>query len=420
MFASRRALRGYAAAADRDQARLLRDAVDTLARLNPWLAAILKVDQWKITNTRTGSTLEIISSDAPTSYGLTPDFIIADEVVHWLRRDLWDSLISAAAKRARCMVVVISNAGYGESWQWAAREAVRQDPAWFFSRLDGPAASWITADRLAEQRRLLPPVAYRRLWLNEWTAGSGDALDAADIERAVRLRGPLRRAPRGWAFAAGLDLGLTRDAAALAVVGYSCGYSEERPRPPRQVSGAAQALVELGLAEQPEEQPEYIHHRGSGRLRLARLAVWQPPSGGKVSIEVIENEIAALHGLLTLTAVGADPWQAAYLIERLQKRGIAVEAVDPTGANLKSMCSATLEAFSEGQIDLYPHPRLLSDLRALRAVEKSYGVRLESPRGPQGHGDAATALAIALHILRLRARSIAITHEHRYSLITYP
>src|SRR5690349_5658847 len=33
-----RALKGYAFAADKDQARLLRDAMQTLSRLNPWLA----------------------------------------------------------------------------------------------------------------------------------------------------------------------------------------------------------------------------------------------------------------------------------------------------------------------------------------------------------------------------------------------
>ena len=79
---SRKPVKGVAAAADMDQAKLLRDAVDRLVRLNPWLATILKVDQWKVTNTRTGSTLEIISSDAPTSYGLTPDFVIIDELTN--------------------------------------------------------------------------------------------------------------------------------------------------------------------------------------------------------------------------------------------------------------------------------------------------------------------------------------------------
>ncbi len=400
LFASRKRLSGYGAAADRDQARLLRDAVDGLVRLNPWLQAILKVEAYKIVNERTGSQLEILSSDAPTSYGLTPDFLVCDEVVHWQNRDLWDSLISSAAKRAACMVICISNAGFGESWQWEVREAVRSDPAWCFSRLDGPEASWITEDRLAEQKRLLPRIAFERLWLNRWSSGSGDALEETDIGAAVTLAGPLSQAEEGWLYVAGLDLGLSRDKAALAVVGRHVGFCEEKERPERRLSTTAAAMIDAGLWDEPEpDEPEATVHEATGRLKLARLHVWAPPTKGKVDIEEIERTIADLDRRFRLQ-VGADPWQAAYLIERLQKRGVRIESADFTSGNLRSMCSATLGAFSGGQIDLYPHPQLLSDLRSLRVEERSYGVRLDSPRGPSGHGDAATALAIALHVAK--------------------
>ena len=36
------------------------------------------------------------------------------------------------------------------------------------------------------------------------------------------------------------------------------------------------------------------------------------------------------------------------------------------------------------------------DLHKLRVVEKSYGVRLESPRDGEGHGDTFSAFALAL------------------------
>src|SRR5262249_13419016 len=71
----RAGLSGVVAAADGDQAALLRKAIATLIRLNPWLdygretvqdgqpvKGYLKADNWKVTNPRTGSTLEIISS----------------------------------------------------------------------------------------------------------------------------------------------------------------------------------------------------------------------------------------------------------------------------------------------------------------------------------------------------------------------
>ncbi len=398
LFASRRKIKGVVAAIDRDQARLDRDAIDTLVRLNPWLGQVLKVGQYEVTNTRTGSRLEIISSDAASSYGLLVDFIVCDEVTIWPKRDLFDSLLSSAAKRKNCLLLCIGNAGFVDSWQWELREAVRQDAAWYFSRLDGPVASWITEANLAEQKRLLPRIAYERLWLNIWGSGSGDALDPDDVDRAVRLKGPTKRAKPGWCYFAGLDLGLSRDAAALAVVGVHVGWREET-EVAAELSDRQRMLIEAGLADEPEPSYSCEEVEGTGRLRLARMEVWTPPSKGKVDLETIEEKIVQLHGVFGMP-VAADPWQAAYLIERLKKQGIRIESMDFTGNNLKSMCSAVLEAFTESNIGLYNHPRLIADLKALRVVEKSYGVRLESPRGLNGHGDCATALAIALNLAK--------------------
>ena len=246
LFASRRKVIGYAAAADTDQAKLLRDSIEHLVRLNPWLSRILKITQAKVTNTHTGSSLTIISSDAPTSYGLLPDFVICDEITHWKNEDLWHSLISSAAKRANCLLVVISNAGFGESWQWQVRETIRKDPSWLFRSLDGPQASWITKDRLEEQRRLLPDIAYERLWLNRWTKGVGDALSENDIHAALTLSGPLTCPEKGWVYFAGLDPWLVQR---------SC-----RPCPPRSPQWVPRRNRETSEALRQTEDA----HRGRG------------------------------------------------------------------------------------------------------------------------------------------------------------
>lgn len=416
LFASQRKLLGVAAAADQDQAGLLRAAVDGLVRLNPWLGEILSVKVNKVVNGRTGSELTILASDGPSSYGLTPDFIVADELTHWRDRALWDSLLSAAAKRARCLLLVIANAGFSESWQWSTREAVRSDADWYFHRLEGPRASWITADRLKEQERLLPGVAFRRLWRNEWSDGAGDALEADLIRRAVTLADrPAGREP-GMVYVGGLDLGLTRDASALVVVGKHVGYSERR-EVYRNVptSSAMRAMRELGLLEGGEfPECEYVHHEGSGRLKLASVRTWKPTPGRKVELENVEQAILAARSLFGLSCVAFDPWQGAYLAERLHRAGVAMVPVQPTGANQQSMATATLEVFREGQIDLFDEPDLLADLRALRVVERSYGWRLESPRANGGqetgtrHGDTAAALMLALlGARRYRAESAA-------------
>ncbi len=273
---SRRRLSGVAAAADREQARLLRDAISRLVSANPWLTGTLDVQAYRVINTRTESSLEILSSDAATSYGLTPDFIIVDELTHWTNRDLWDSLISSAAKRGHCVVVVISNAGWGDTWQWATREAIRTDPRWYFSRLDGPTASWITPDRLDEQQRLLPRIAYERLWLNRWTSGSGDALDPDVLTAALTMAVPPANTSPGESYFAGLDLSTRQDATGLVILGRDDGWSEERSLPRHRLPSTVAALADLGLVDAAEPEPQVIEHAGSGRLRLIDVQLWEP------------------------------------------------------------------------------------------------------------------------------------------------
>jgi hypothetical protein len=47
-------------------------------------------------------------------------------------------------------------------------------------------ASWMTDQRLDEMRKVLPDVAWRRLFLNEWCSSGGDAIESADIEYAFK------------------------------------------------------------------------------------------------------------------------------------------------------------------------------------------------------------------------------------------
>jgi hypothetical protein len=352
-----RPVRGIAAAGDRDQAGLLRDAIGSLVRLNLPLQA-LDVQAWRVVNRHTGAQLDILSSDVATSYGTLPDFIAADEVTHWPEgrgENLWASLFSSAAKRASCLLAVISNAGFTESWCWRVREAVRTDPSWHFSHLDGPRASWITPDRLAEQQRILPPLVYARLWLNEWSAGSGDALSPADIDAAVTLDGPALAREDGFAYFAGLDLSVSRDHSALVLVG----------------------------------------RHPTGRLRLVRVLGWAPPPGGKIDLGAVEHACWELHQQFR-PRFFVDPYQAEQMAQQLAQRGVWVETVPFVGAALVEMASGLVEVFSSRTIDLYRDGPLLADLRRLRIAEGPSGWRLAAPRTAAGHCDRGVAMALAV------------------------
>lgn len=173
---------GLAAAADADQASLIRDALQRLANWNKEFFAPLDFLKETVRNAETGSQLKIITSDVGSSYGVLPDFIICDELCHWSHPDLWYSLLSSAAKKPDCLLAVLTNAGVGRGWQWEAREMAQTSNLWYFSSLDGPQAPWIREDWLDEQRMMLPDLVFRRLWLNQWQHSDGEFLTLPEVE----------------------------------------------------------------------------------------------------------------------------------------------------------------------------------------------------------------------------------------------
>jgi Terminase large subunit, ATPase domain len=203
----------YCAAADEDQARLLFDDVAGKFQRNPVLAPLVRVTQREIIVKATSSRLRVLASDAPSAYGLRPDWIAVDELAEWKRRDLWDSLWTATGKRPRCRVLVMSTAGWDKtSIAWEVREVARQEPDWYFSSRS-QCASWLSPAWLAQQRRTLPPHVFARLHECRWVDGGGAWLSSEQVEAIFRAV-PDGEGPR----CLGLDIGISRDRTALAVV----------------------------------------------------------------------------------------------------------------------------------------------------------------------------------------------------------
>ena len=360
LFASRKDHRisGTATAADREQARLLRGAIQGLVYRNDWLAPWMETQRDRVINPVTGSELAITASDAPSAYGTTPDFMVADELTHWTSQDTWSAIFSAVPKKKNCVLVIISNAGVGKNsaWQWRVRELARTSLRWYFSRLDGPRATWQDPADLDEQRLVLPTNAYKRLWLNEWVEESGDALEAEDIRAAVREElGSLQEAEEGWWYAAGLDLGAKHDHSAVVVLG--C--------------------------------------RGDGRVRVASVKSWVP-LGGKVDLMQVEADVLKMDELFGFQFVSFDPSQALLMAQRLESHGVAMVETPFSGPNCAAMARDLLGVFRSRQIDLYPNDRLRDDLMRLSIVERRYGFKLEAISDERGHADTAYALAIGL------------------------
>ncbi len=173
----------FCAAADEDQARLLFDDVVGKFQRSSLLAPTVKVTRGEVVVKATGSRLRVLAADAPSAYGLRPDWIACDELAEWRRRELWDSLWSATGKRQHCRMRVISSAGWDRTGiAWEVRQIAEREADWYFSAR-GQCASWIDEAWLAQQRRTLPGHVYARLHESRWVEGAGAFLTAEEVDR---------------------------------------------------------------------------------------------------------------------------------------------------------------------------------------------------------------------------------------------
>ena len=402
MLIAEKKITGLSVGGSYDQAHRLIDAIGSLVSAQPRFAEFLDVQRDKVVNKQTGSFVRCVTSSARASFGHLTDFIVADELSNWLKRDLWDSVLSTAGKKPCSLLIVLSNAGFKDSWQYEVKQEIERDPTWYFSRPDS-LPSWITG--LEEQRKHLPDAVFRRLWLNEWIHSDENGLSADDIDTAINQQGPMTGIEPGWVFAAGLDVGIVKDPTAFCVVGRHVGSHEVIESEPKwHHNSTIRAMQDTGHFPLELEVNE-IHTDGTFRLRLADCQSWKPVNG-KVDLEQVETAILEAHRRFKLQAVLYDPTFAKYLAQRLEKRGVNMIEVSQKLNNLQSMATHLIQSFAETNIDMHRDDLLISELKQLRIVEKRNGsFRIESLRTAVGHGDCVTAFQLAIKGCRENTRS---------------
>ena len=360
---SPRTLDCQAAASDKEQAGELRKAARDILKLNTWLGGDSKspwieIQSWSIINRRTESELAIIASDVAGSHGARPHVLICNELSHVAKREFIENLMDNSAKMPFGLVCIATNAGFRSSWQYEWREAARESDRWCFNKFAEPAP-WLDAADIAEARRRNTHERFLRLWEGIWSHGSGEGLAQADIEACCILEGPAPATPDNCqATIAALDLGLKRDHSALITLGID-------------------AIA--------------------GHLRLLNVESWAPPAPGEqIDIDQIEKAVLDAQQRYNLAAVIYDPWNAAFLAQRLARHGVRMHEQPFSAAWQNVMATKLLEVFVNRRIAMYSDPLLISDLGKLSIVEKNFGYRLEAPRDELGHCDRGIALALAI------------------------
>ena len=360
--------RVYIGAGDQDQAGITFDILKGMVRRNPRLERSFILGKWEATVPATGSVIRVLTSDAPTAYGLggigRGYLFIADELWAWRGRELWDALFTATGKTPHWRGIVLSNAGYDfQSVAWDVRELCRKSgPPFYLYSPDGPVAGWLSEEWREMQRRSLPPDVYQRLIENKWVEGSGSFITRAQLSECIDPAWhPQLVGESNTSYVAALDLGLTRDRTALAV-----GHFDRRTE----------------------------------KIVLDWLRVWQGSRDDPVNIADVENELMELAKRFRLTRVDLDPWQLQSSLQRL--RGVLpVKEFTFTAENVRRLSETLFNLIQTATLRLYPDDELERELLNLNVVQKGYGWRIDHAGG--GYSDRAVALGMmCLEALAIR------------------
>ncbi len=360
----------YALAADRDQGALLLDAVRGFVARTPLLREALRVESYRAIALVRGTILEVLPADASSAYGLRPDFLVIDELAQWPEtpgaQRLWEATSTAMAKVPGARMVVLTSAGDPGHWSYDILTHARTDPLWRVHEVPGPPP-WVDPERLAEQRRRLPPSSYQRLYLNEWTAAEDRLATKEALTACVQFDGPLPPED-GFDYVVAVDVGLVADRTAVAV-----------------------CHLEPVLVDHADEPV------GFGVV-LDDLRVWEGSHERPVALNGVQQHVRDVSARYHRAEVVLDPWQTAAMGQSLRADGIAVTEFSFTSSSAGNLGLLLYRLIQDTNLALPEDPELLAELASVRLRPSGPGLlRLDHDRGR--HDDRAVALAMAAHRL---------------------
>lgn len=358
---------GQIGAADRDQAAIVKSRLSVILELNPWLNDLIKIvgNQIRSTAQRANgdamAVFDIMAADASGSHGGTPDLLIVNELSHIQKWAFATTLMSNAAGVPNGIAIIATNAGVRGSEAHVWRQKILASKKWNVHILDRPAP-WHNKESVEDEKSLLSPSQYNRLWRGKWVSGKGDALDDAQVRGLFRLKGPASGPEEGWVYFGGIDLGVSRDHSGWVILGAS-------------------------IAEK--------------RIKMVHMHRWDPKEGkdGKIWLPSVREHIIITGRQFGIQAVTYDPHQAELMMQDVSPY-FRTNPMPFTATNCQLMANTFVQAVEKGHLDLFDDEdgRMESDIGRFSIVEKNYGLKLEATRDASGHADVGTALVIVLPV----------------------
>lgn len=352
----------YAAAGDKDQANILTERMQAEAAQNPWLAKLLTSKVREVQGP--SGTLEVLTSDAPTSTGLIADVYLIDELTSHKSRKLWDALLSGKDKRPDAAWCVISNAGIKGTWQHDILRTAQQDPKrWVVHEIPALSASWLNREDIEAQRPYLIPAEFKRLHLNEWCDQNEENAFVLRYQIENCVTSTQQTEGRGHKYIMAADYASVHDRTAAAVM-----------------------------------------HMEDDDVYLDDLKVWQGKPEDRMQIERLEQWLTEKMQSFDIRRLILDPYQLESTAQKFEKK-LPVERFSFGGSHHYQLAENLRSLIVTRRLHIYPKAGpltlpdgtiedLVEEITQLVIEEKGQG-RWRFNHLPGKHDDRAIVLALA-------------------------
>ena len=142
-------------------------------------------------------------------------------------------------------------------------------------------------------------------------------------------------------------------------------------------------------------------HPQGRRLFVGLVRSWQPPRRKAASLDearriedTVLSEVAQVVRLFGATVI-LDQYKAAGIIERLRLHGVSAQSIAMTAPTKDAAFGFLRGRLNDGSIEMYEHPQLLRELRAVRTRYAAGRSSVVLPRIGGSHCDLGQSLAIA-------------------------
>lgn len=369
----------YSLAGSKKQAGIVYKTAKQMVTASPPLAAVVQTYRREMEVPESGSTYEVLSSDADLQHGLNPHGAVIDEYHVHANAEQYEAMTTGEGARLQPLIVTISTAGpeeEGPLWDLLERARAGTDDRLYLywvgaGEEDDPhhpavwrrcnPASWITDAYLERQHKRHPLQVFERLHLNRFPsreAGSWlppGAWDGCDLDAIIDPSMPCIVA---------VDAAPKRDKTAVVLV---------------------------------QRDHEGIHN--------VRCWVFEAdPNLGYLDFDLVEGLIRQLAQDFYVTRVVVDPYAMIRSMMTLAEEGLPVEDFPQNHSRMAPASMGLHQLIIDGLIAHGGDSELTEAVRNAAIRETSFGWRLDKARASK-RIDPVIALAMGTWIAELEAMS---------------